>query len=111
MLFHSLSGSPELSEGVGQLMFEVVRGVSKQFHSCCEGVWSLLLCKLGSDTAEHLFQALAKMAELMAEHTRKEFSAPVWRPLLVREGGGEEGDKPFLLLGEHRQIDQAVGGD
>ena len=32
-------GSPQLVEGVGQLIFEVCKGVPKQFHSCTEKVY------------------------------------------------------------------------
>lgn len=87
MILGSLSRSPGLCEGVGQLMFEVCRGVPRQFHSCCEAVLTLLLRKLGSSElpTERVFRSVTKMVELMATHTRREFSGPVWRPLLVRE--------------------------
>ena len=76
----------QLTEGIGQLLFEMVKGVSKQFHSCTDVVLPLLLVKLGSPrlSSELVFQALSKMVGLMAEHTRKEFAESVWKPLLVR---------------------------
>ena len=45
----------------------------------------VLLGKLGEDhlPCELVFQSLTKMVGLMAEHTRREFSGPVWDALLV----------------------------
>lgn len=111
MVFRSLAEEPELTEGVGQLLFEVCKGVPKQFHSCTEKVLPSLLAKLGEEglPCELVFQALTKAVQLMAEHTRREFSGPVWGPLLThlkqlhsrwqeREEGGvgeEEGREPL----------------
>ncbi len=71
----------QLTEGVGQLLFEMCRGVPTQFHSCVDTVLPLLLTKLGGE--EVVFQALSKMMQLMAEHTRREFAGSLWKPLLV----------------------------
>ena len=94
MIFRSLSCDPGLCDGIGRLMFEVCKGVSQRFHSCCEWVWPLLLSQLGSPElhVERVAQALGKMVELMAEHTRKEYADPVWQPLLVRREGGRGGE-------------------
>lgn len=32
------SSSPQLTEGIGQLLFEICRGVPKKFHSCTDKV-------------------------------------------------------------------------
>ena len=89
MLLHSLS--PELCEGLGQLLFEWCRGVTHQFHSCCEPVLSLLLGKMGCvELPEQLvFESLCVMVRAMAGHTKREFAGPLWLPLLVREAGSE----------------------
>ena len=95
-----------MADGVGILLFEVCRGVPRQFHSCIEKV--RVLCKIYSyyiillflqvlpallykfcDSAdlynsEDVFQTLSKMIERMAEHTNIDFSSPLWTPLLVR---------------------------
>ncbi len=70
-----------MTDGVGQLLFEMCRGVSNQLHSCTDSVLPLLLSKLGPE--ETVFEALSKMMQLMGEHTRKEFAGPLWKPLLV----------------------------
>ena len=98
----------QMAEGVGLLLFEVCKGVPRQFHSCTETVLiqvfivtnllfvvclfeqvlpTLLSKFCGSANfvnSEVVFQSLCKMVERMAEHTRGEFSTPVWTPLLVR---------------------------
>ena len=45
----------------------------------------LLLGKLGDPglPSEQVFHCLTKMVQLMAEHTRREHSNPVWTALLV----------------------------
>lgn len=97
MIISSLIARPEICVGVAQLLFEVSRGVAQQFHSCTSSFLPLLLTRLGqcadssSDSASDpslscdqlTFRALSKMVELMAEHTRKEFSEPLWTSLLV----------------------------
>ena len=79
----------------------MVKGVPKQFHSCTDDVLPLLLVKLGSPrlSSELVFQALSKMVGLMAEHTRKEFAEPVWKPLLVRVLKGLWESKVNVLYG------------
>lgn len=81
----TLHPNAQLAEGVGQLLFEVCKGVPKQFHSCTEKLFPLLLSQLGSPqySPSAVFQTLTKLVQLMAEHTRAQFSAPVWTPLLV----------------------------
>lgn len=90
--------TPDLCEGVGQLLFEWCRGVPHQFHSCAESVLPLLLCWLASCEGEEegeegegvlVFEALCVMVRAMAGHTKREFSEPVWKALLVSEGGRE----------------------
>jgi len=78
--------SPQLSEGIGQLLCEMCRGVSQQFHSCTATVLPLLLSRLatGQCSSEQVFQALSKLIQLMAGYTRREFSEPIWKALLVR---------------------------
>ena len=75
----------QLSEGIGQLLFEICKGVAYQFHSCTESLFRLLLWKLGTHeySSDTMFQAVTKMVEMMAEFCRKESAGPVWRPLLV----------------------------
>ena len=86
MIFHYLSSNSDLCDGIGQLLFELSRGVPLQFHSSCRSVLSSVLKMLGCPDlhCDRVFVSVTKMLELMAEHTRKEFSEPVWRSLLVR---------------------------
>jgi len=104
MIVSSLSVRPEISVGVAQLLFEVCRGVTHQFHSCTLTFMPLLLDTTGQyavteDSApeqacppDHapsgshdpvVFQCMCKMVELMVDHTRKEHAEPLWTPLLV----------------------------
>ena len=88
VIYLSLSSThcTQLAEGVGQLLFEVCKGVTNQFHSCTEKLFPLLLSQLGSphySSSSGVFQTLTKLVQLMAEHMRAQFSTPVWTPLLV----------------------------
>ncbi|XP_021355382.1 small subunit processome component 20 homolog [Mizuhopecten yessoensis] len=46
-LFKSLSQSPEKADGLGRLMFEMLKGVKRQLHSCTIKIFPILLSKLG----------------------------------------------------------------
>ncbi|XP_033739688.1 small subunit processome component 20 homolog isoform X2 [Pecten maximus] len=46
-LFKSLSESPENADGLGRLMFEMLKGVKRQLHSCTNKIFPILLSKLG----------------------------------------------------------------
>lgn len=60
-----------LIRGCGQLLFEVIRGVNGQFHSCAEiylRVYFELLSKLNSKRAELLFDVLSGMVTVLVQH-------------------------------------------
>ncbi|CAI8031672.1 Small subunit processome component 20 homolog [Geodia barretti] len=88
MIFTSLSDNPELVEGVGQLIFEVCKGVPRQFHSCTEKVLQSSLEHMTSSSSPRplshdlVFATLSHTVQLMAEHTRRDFSSPLWSPIL-----------------------------
>ncbi|XP_015925192.1 small subunit processome component 20 homolog [Parasteatoda tepidariorum] len=72
-IFSELEKSPEKHLGVGQLFFEVVKGVKQQFHSCAEIVLKLLFGLLGNENCSaHLIQqSLEHMFSAMCKHTVK----------------------------------------
>lgn len=93
LIFLSLDTNPEYSFGVGQLLFEVNRGVKSRFHSCVEQVLPCILSKLGFGLSkcgeglvplpwDHVLPAQLQMMKSFAEYTTKEFSKPVWTILL-----------------------------
>ncbi|NWI16571.1 UTP20 protein, partial [Crypturellus soui] len=49
-MFLDLGEHPEKVEGVGQLLFEMCKGVRNMFHSCAETAMKLILSKLGPVT-------------------------------------------------------------
>ena len=85
VLYNIIILSVQLVDGVGQLLFEVCKGVPKQFHSCTEKLFPLLLRQLGCSlySPAAVFQTLTKLTQLMAGHTTAEFSSVIWTPLLV----------------------------
>ncbi|XP_053108089.1 small subunit processome component 20 homolog isoform X2 [Hemicordylus capensis] len=50
LMFLDLQEHPEKVEGVGQLIFEMCKGVRNMFHSCAEKVITLMLKKMGPVT-------------------------------------------------------------
>uniref|UniRef100_A0A8C0GJE3 UTP20 small subunit processome component n=1 Tax=Chelonoidis abingdonii TaxID=106734 RepID=A0A8C0GJE3_CHEAB len=50
LMFLDLGEHPEKAEGVGQLLFEMVKGVRNMFHSCAEKAIKFILLKLGPIT-------------------------------------------------------------
>ncbi|XP_054720944.1 small subunit processome component 20 homolog [Uloborus diversus] len=74
-IFQDLEENPKQALGVGQLMFEVVKGVKEQFHSCTESVLKLLFQFLGNEkySLELIKQVLVQMVNLMARHTSPKY--------------------------------------
>ncbi|XP_078326712.1 small subunit processome component 20 homolog isoform X1 [Crassostrea virginica] len=89
-LFLTLEESPETAEGVGRLLFEMVKGVQKQFHSCTQKTFPIVLRKLGvcqEGTYEELpwdqvETAVTEMFLSMAKHTDKKNSSEIWKILI-----------------------------
>ncbi|KAK3098421.1 hypothetical protein FSP39_019304 [Pinctada imbricata] len=90
-LFSTLRDAPETAEGMGRLMFEMMKGVSKQFHSCTEKVFPILLSKLGECQAvkkvtklpwEQVTEAVSHTFQAMAKHTNRDSSSIIWSLLL-----------------------------
>ncbi|XP_050392090.2 small subunit processome component 20 homolog [Patella vulgata] len=90
-LFKSLKQSPETSEGLGKLLFEVIKGVNHQFHSISEQLLPILFYKLGPWNPDEKkcklpWKLVDKsvtffMAECL-EYTKKEYSEILWSTLL-----------------------------
>ncbi|XP_033113760.1 small subunit processome component 20 homolog [Anneissia japonica] len=86
-IFSRLDKDSELCTGIGQLLFEMVKSVMKQFHSCTGKVLPILLHKLGPDQDGDniptlpwglVQKALSHMLCCMLEHTNKENVQVVW---------------------------------
>lgn len=62
--------SESVARGCGQLLFEVIRGVNGQFHSCAEGylrVYFVLITKLKSQKSDLLFDILSNMINVLVQ--------------------------------------------
>ncbi|XP_058820535.1 small subunit processome component 20 homolog [Topomyia yanbarensis] len=46
MITMAASRNPSASTGCGRLLFEIMRGVNQQFHSCAEHFWKLVLLEM-----------------------------------------------------------------
>lgn len=87
LIFSKLSSNPEDTKGVGQLLFQLVKGVKRQFHSCL-GVFLPIYLKFVSAVdgiaKDHpTFRAVEHSFLLMAFHTTDVHSSTLWKHLLV----------------------------
>ncbi|XP_071791922.1 small subunit processome component 20 homolog isoform X2 [Asterias amurensis] len=91
MMLQSLEENPDQTTGLGRLLFEMIKSVKKQFHSCTEKVLPILLSKLGpvhfaEGVAKQLpwklcLETLSAMFEFMAEWTTKDHAGVICRIL------------------------------
>ncbi|RUS70515.1 hypothetical protein EGW08_021727, partial [Elysia chlorotica] len=87
-----LKASPELTDGIGLLLFEMVKGVKNHFHTISDQVFPLLLQKLGpwhpsgkkQSTLPRLQveQAVTICLQECAEHINKDNSRRLWEIIL-----------------------------
>ncbi|XP_064596875.1 small subunit processome component 20 homolog [Liolophura sinensis] len=93
-LFSSLESNPEQSSGVGRLLFEMVKGVRNQFHSCINQIFPVILGKLGPVQHQQegecpvlpwqLVQtAIGHMMMSMADYSTVEYLEEPWNFLLM----------------------------
>ncbi|XP_034018840.1 small subunit processome component 20 homolog isoform X2 [Thalassophryne amazonica] len=89
-IFSDLQQNPSKVEGVGQLLFEMSKGVRNMFHSCAEKALPVALRKLGPTTNPTLSlpwdavrDALDHMAQAAADHVDKEHFLVFWESLQV----------------------------
>ncbi|XP_028278623.1 small subunit processome component 20 homolog [Parambassis ranga] len=87
-MFSDLEQHPDKVEGVGQLLFEMCKGVRQMFHSCAATAFPVALCKLGSTTHrgtslpwDSVRDALDHMAQAAASHVDKEHFLVLWESL------------------------------
>lgn len=67
----NMENGDSLKRGCGQLLFEVIRGVNGQFHSCTElylHTYFGLLAKLKTQQAELLYDVLSGMVTVLVQH-------------------------------------------
>ncbi|XP_067674264.1 small subunit processome component 20 homolog [Haliotis asinina] len=87
-LFSTLEEHPDKAEGVGQLLFEMIKGVKKQFHSTTEKIFPVILSNLGPMEKstklpwQLVEKSIVQMMRSCAEHTNREHIAPLWIILL-----------------------------
>jgi U3 small nucleolar RNA-associated protein 20 len=87
LVFSKLRANPQDSLGVGQLLFQVVKGVKNQFHSNLDLYLPLYLKAVsqlhGCVKEDPVFLAVEHCFLLMARHTTSMFSTQIWKLLLV----------------------------
>lgn len=90
-MFMTLHDEPDKCDGVGRLMFEMMKGVKQQFHSCTIKVFPVLLQKLGSCGTigngsslplQEVEGALTTTLLSMAKHANRETIVQLWDLLL-----------------------------
>ncbi|MBN3321955.1 UTP20 protein, partial [Atractosteus spatula] len=87
-MFLDLEEHPEKAEGVGQLLFEMCKGVRNMFHSCAKKAFAVALRKLGPVTEKEqtlpwvtVGEALEHMAQSTASHVHTEHFRVLWDAL------------------------------
>lgn len=87
LIFAKLRDNPGDSLGVGQLLFQLVKGVKNQFHTSLEVFIPLYFksvsCIEGNVNDDATFQAISHCFLLMARHTSQLHCSRVWKLLLV----------------------------
>lgn len=88
LVFNKLEENPGDNLGVGQLLFQMVKGVKNQFHSSLEVFLPLYfkpITLMEQDVANNpIFKAVEYCFVLMARHTSQLHCSRVWKLLLVR---------------------------
>uniref|UniRef100_A0A4W5MI71 UTP20 small subunit processome component n=1 Tax=Hucho hucho TaxID=62062 RepID=A0A4W5MI71_9TELE len=91
-MFLDLEEHPGKAEGVGQLLFEMCKGVRNMFHSCAGTALPIALRKLGPSADQEVSlpwdavrDALDQMAQASANHVEKEHFLVLWESLQVTE--------------------------
>uniref|UniRef100_A0A6Q2ZBS3 UTP20 small subunit processome component n=1 Tax=Esox lucius TaxID=8010 RepID=A0A6Q2ZBS3_ESOLU len=97
-MFLDLEVHPAKAEGVGQLLFEMCKGVRHMFHSCAGKALSIALRKLGPSANQEVSlpwdavrDALDQLAQVAASHVEKEHILVLWESLQVREARVTQG--------------------
>ncbi|XP_076467049.1 small subunit processome component 20 homolog [Babylonia areolata] len=94
-LFADLEQNPQKTEGVGQLLFEAMKGVKEHFHTISEQVFRCVLWKLGPPLSEEVGQELPfglveeTVRHLMtacADYSNQQKAAHLWTVLLEVTG-------------------------
>ncbi|XP_077531499.1 small subunit processome component 20 homolog [Haemaphysalis longicornis] len=87
MMLSYLETHPQNSDGIGRLLFEAVKGVKGQTHSCLDTVLPLALKRLDGSvcSAEFARRALQQTFTALGQHLAgsPENSSPVWNCLKV----------------------------
>ncbi|XP_077988472.1 small subunit processome component 20 homolog [Glandiceps talaboti] len=91
-IFQHVQDHSELREGVGILLFEVMKGVKKQFHSSAEKFFKVLVTKLAVDSqsgsldddGDTVCTVLSHTVVKMAKHINKQDSTFVSSVLVAR---------------------------
>ncbi|XP_066524697.1 small subunit processome component 20 homolog [Hoplias malabaricus] len=85
LMFLDLEENPQKAQGVGQLIFEMCKGVCNMFHSCANTALPVVLQKLGPAEEgdgvlpwDAVKEALDQMAESSANYVEKEHFLVLW---------------------------------
>uniref|UniRef100_A0A8D0C7S2 UTP20 small subunit processome component n=1 Tax=Scleropages formosus TaxID=113540 RepID=A0A8D0C7S2_SCLFO len=88
-MFQDLAEDSQKTEGVGQLLFEMCKGVRNMFHSCASKAIPMVLRKLGPGSHagaslpwDAVEEALCSMAGKAVSHIDKEHFLVFWESLL-----------------------------
>ncbi|XP_062545125.1 small subunit processome component 20 homolog [Armigeres subalbatus] len=82
MVTNAVKNNPSATTGCGRLLFEVMRGVNQQLHSCADDFWKLLFNLLNSVDSgfesEVLFNILVQTVSDMLQCVASTNLAPFW---------------------------------
>lgn len=97
IIFDSIQIESSLANGIGHLLFEVMRGVKSQLHSCCKTFLPLIMkTYFATNSNENLRNTFLFVFELLIQNVDVEHSDIVWDSLCIDYC--EKTSLPDLLL-------------
>ncbi|XP_054159588.1 small subunit processome component 20 homolog [Oppia nitens] len=82
-LFDSVINNPKLVEGIGQLLFQTIKGVNKNFNSFGKSFIDLLFVEYYKRNHKCLDETIAYMFRQIIEFISKDNSELIWKSLLI----------------------------
>ena len=101
-LFNILKTDSTSEAAIAKVIFHMFKSSQNQFYSKTETLLPIILQLSKSDSDLYAYSSVSKcieiFIELMAEHTKKEFGLPVWKPLISEIDFHTKHDKNIIYV-------------